>query len=35
MKSHKMFENKMFSDLWVDSGKIEFSDKNIDELLDI
>lgn len=35
MKSHKMLENKMFSDLWFDSGKIEFSDKNIDELLDI
>ena len=35
MKSHKMFENKMFSDLWFDSGKIEFSDKNIDEILDI
>ena len=35
MKSHKMFENKMFSDLWFNSGKIEFSDKSIDELLDI
>ena len=30
----KVFKNKIFTDPWIDSEKIEFNDISIDELLD-
>ena len=34
-KNYKVFKNKIYTDPWFDSEKIEFNDENVDELLDI